>query len=150
MTFRTKIAMVLGVAVLIVPVTETASAGATAKQIKLKGVLTGHKEVGGVQTSIVAVTEGKKKVGKLLVGEGSCTSSGSQCSRTGTANLKVGKIKSKARLRLNWNSHGCSINGCTHPAKYATGKITQGSKAEAIRVNTPSIENGQPFTILLG
>jgi hypothetical protein len=147
---RTKIAVVLGVAVLIVPVMETASAGAKAKQIKLQGVVTGHKIVGGVQTSIVAVSEGKKMVGKLLVGGGSCTPSASLCFRTGTANLKVGKIKGKARLRLNWNSHGCSIHSCMHYAQYATGTITQGSKTEAIRVDTPSIENGKPFAIVLG
>ncbi len=130
--------------------------GAKGSKIKLKGVVVGHTVSGRGSFTIVSVRMGSKKVGKLSIGSSSCA--GLECNSPGTANLKIGKVKGKATLSLHFKGRGgtaCLIGtkGACKPAKYGTGKISNASGNEAIRVNTgnPSkVPKGGHFGVVLG
>jgi hypothetical protein len=125
---------------------------------QLKGVVVNGKKIVGTSAfSVVSVSHGSKKVGTLMIGRASC--GGLLCASGGTANLKVGKIKGTAKLSLRFKGRGgsqCLLGkkGACKPAKFGTGKISKGPKAEAIRVNTgggTALEKkGTKFAIVLG
>lgn len=133
------------------------AAYATGNKIKLTGVVTGTKVVtssGGVseRETVISVRQASRKVGTLLIGSPSC--GGGDCQQSGTANLKIGDVAGKARVNLKWNATGtgCIIDAPTCiPAKYGSGKISNASGTETIRVNTANLPTtkGSRFGIVL-
>lgn len=123
--------------------------------LKLKGVVVGRTVSKGVPLITVSVREGSKEVGKLHIASADC--GGLICQRGGTAKLKVGSIRRKAKLFLRWTYSGpgdaCAVGAPTcKSSKSGTGTITRGSRSEAIRVNTSRIPTtkGSHFGIVLG
>lgn len=115
-------------------------ASAKRKHLKLTAVVTGQKleSVMGFKSKVTlySVKQGSKKVGTLTVNPGSCA--GNTCPESGTANLKVGKVKGKAKLKTTTLFTGCPPCSPPIPIKFKSnfGKIFNAKHgSEAIRVN---------------
>ncbi len=124
----------LGTVIIVAALLAAPAAIASGKHLKLTAVVTGQtkKDITtstgkGVSTvTLYSVREGKKTVGTMVVYTAAVGCAGNTCLEDGTTNLKVGKVRGKAKLHVIVRFSGCPPCVPPTPVKFqsSTGTIS--------------------------
>jgi hypothetical protein len=108
------------------------------KHAKLAGVVTNaHAGTTNGPAEYISVRQGSKKVGTMLIESPICDIN--TCTSAGRADLKVGKLRGRLKLRLKFSSKGIPPK----PPKFGLGKVYNSHGSESFRVNTGTLPRNQ-------
>jgi hypothetical protein len=137
---RPAIASIVALALLAVVSAPMANAkGKTVtKHAKLTGVVTNaHAGTTNGPAEYISVRQGSKKVGTMLIESPLCAIN--SCASAGRADLKVGKLRGRLKLRLKFSFKGIPPK----PPKFGLGEVYNSHGSETFRVNVGSLPRNQ-------